>query len=100
MLISQSYILMQVPSNLILNKLGKPAIYLPASVCIQLTTRKRDRMLIFSSKMILWGVISAATAACQSFGGLLASRFFLGVVEATYFVCLPSLRLRVKKIED
>lgn len=26
------YILMQVPSNLFLNKIGKPAIYLPASV--------------------------------------------------------------------
>jgi hypothetical protein len=36
--------------------------------------------------MILWGVISAATAACDSVGGLYASRFFLGFVEATYFV--------------
>ncbi|KFH45921.1 putative transporter -like protein [Hapsidospora chrysogenum ATCC 11550] len=64
------YILMQVPSNLILNKIGKPAIYLPAS-------------------MILWGVISAATAACDSVGGLYASRFFLGFVEATYFNAKP-----------
>ncbi|KAG9249929.1 pantothenate transporter liz1 [Emericellopsis atlantica] len=60
------YILMQVPSNLVLNKIGKPAIYLPAS-------------------MILWGVISAATAGCHSVGGLYAARFFLGFVEATYF---------------
>ncbi len=60
------YILMQIPSNLFLNKIGKPALYLPAC-------------------MVVWGVISAATAAAQSFGGLLAIRFFLGFVEAAYF---------------
>lgn len=60
------YLLMQVPSNLFLNKLGKPALYLP-------------------TVMIIWGVISAATAGAQSFGGLIAIRFFLGFVEAAYF---------------
>ena len=35
--------------------------------------------------MIVWGVISAATAATKSFGGLLAIRFMLGFVEAAYF---------------
>lgn len=60
------YLLMQIPSNLFLNKLGKPAIYLPAC-------------------MIVWGVISAATAACHNAAGLLAVRFFLGFVEAAYF---------------
>lgn len=57
---------MQIPSNLFLNKLGKPALYLPAC-------------------MIVWGVISAATAACHNAAGLLAVRFFLGFVEAAYF---------------
>ncbi|KAK7722657.1 hypothetical protein SLS57_004862 [Botryosphaeria dothidea] len=60
------YLLMQVPSNLYLNKIGLPAIYLPAC-------------------MIVWGAISTATAACQNFGGLVACRFFLGFVEAAYF---------------
>lgn len=60
------YILMQIPSNLFLNKIGKPALYLP-------------------SVMILWGVISGATAGVQSFGGLVAVRFCLGFVEAAYF---------------
>ncbi|KAL8809621.1 MAG: hypothetical protein Q9200_003256 [Gallowayella weberi] len=60
------YILMQVPSNLFMNKIGKPALYLPTC-------------------MIVWGVISAATAAAESFGGLIAIRFFLGFVEAAYF---------------
>ena len=36
--------------------------------------------------MIVWGVISAATASCHNFEGLLAIRFFLGFVEAAYFV--------------
>lgn len=61
------YILMQVPSNLILNKMGLPAIYLP-------------------TVMIVWGVISGSTAGVHSFGGLVACRFFLGFVEAAYFV--------------
>ncbi|CCC09036.1 hypothetical protein SMACR_03135 [Sordaria macrospora] len=60
------YLLMQIPSNLFLNKLGKPAIYLPCC-------------------MIIWGTISAATAACTSAAGLYAVRFFLGFVEAAYF---------------
>jgi len=60
------YVLMQVPSNLFLNKVGKPALYLP-------------------SVMIVWGVISAATAGAQTYGGLIAIRFFLGFVEAAYF---------------
>lgn len=57
---------MQVPSNLVLNKTGKPALFLPTC-------------------MIIWGIISGATGACQSFGGLLACRFFLGFIEAVYF---------------
>jgi len=51
---------------MLLNKVGKPAIYLPCA-------------------MILWGVISAATAAATSYGGLVAIRFCLGIVEAAYF---------------
>ena len=60
------YVLMQIPSNLFLNKIGKPALYLP-------------------TVMIVWGVISAATAGAHSYGGLIAIRFFLGFVEAAYF---------------
>ena len=60
------YLLMQIPSNLFLNKIGKPSLYLPTC-------------------MIVWGVISAATAGAHSYGGLIAIRFFLGFVEAAYF---------------
>lgn len=57
---------MQVPSNLFLNKIGKPSLYLPTA-------------------MITWGLISACTGAVHSFGGLIAVRFMLGFIEAAYF---------------
>ncbi|OJJ60513.1 hypothetical protein ASPSYDRAFT_146706 [Aspergillus sydowii CBS 593.65] len=60
------YILMQVPSNLLLNKIGKPSLYLPTA-------------------MVIWGTISTATAAATSFSGIVACRFFLGFAEAAYF---------------
>ncbi|TPX15851.1 uncharacterized protein E0L32_000185 [Thyridium curvatum] len=69
------YILMQVPSNLVLNKIGRPAIYLPAC-------------------MAVWGVLCACAGAVHNFGGLVAARFLLGFVEAAYFpgcmVCLTA----------
>lgn len=60
------YILAQVPSNLLLSKFGKPAIYLP-------------------TVMIVWGIISGSTAAAHSYGAVVAIRFCLGFVEAAYF---------------
>ncbi|RAL05491.1 putative MFS transporter [Aspergillus ibericus CBS 121593] len=60
------YLLMQIPSNLLLNKFGKPALYLPGA-------------------MMLWGIISTCTAGAQSYAGLVTVRFFLGFVEAAYF---------------
>lgn len=33
----------------------------------------------------LWGAVSAATGAVNSFGSLLACRFLLGCVEAAFF---------------
>ncbi|KAI0254773.1 MFS general substrate transporter [Lactifluus subvellereus] len=59
------YILMQIPSNLFLNYIGRPSIYLPTC-------------------MVLWGVISCLTGTTQSFTGALLTRFFLGFVEATF----------------
>lgn len=54
---------------MILNKVGKPSIYLPGC-------------------MMAWGILSTCTGAVQSYGGLLACRFILGFVEAAYFVGL------------
>ncbi|KAK7206464.1 MFS transporter [Myxozyma melibiosi] len=60
------YILMQIPSNLLLEKLGRPSLYLPLA-------------------MAIWGVLSACTAAVQGFGGLFAVRFLIGFAEAVFY---------------
>ncbi|TKA25060.1 hypothetical protein B0A50_06124 [Salinomyces thailandicus] len=60
------YILMQVPSNLLVAKIRFPAVYICSAVTV-------------------WGAISACTAAVSSYGGLLACRFMLGFVEAVFF---------------
>ncbi|KAI1786688.1 MFS general substrate transporter [Ganoderma leucocontextum] len=60
------YMIMQVPSNMFLNHIGKPSIYLPAC-------------------MIIWGVISILTGITKDFTGALLTRFFLGFVEAAFF---------------
>ncbi|KAI0035900.1 sugar transporter [Vararia minispora EC-137] len=60
------YILMQVPSNMFLNYIGKPSLYLPAC-------------------MIVWGMISVLTGITTNFVSALLTRFFLGFVEAAFF---------------
>ncbi|KAF9075912.1 MFS general substrate transporter [Rhodocollybia butyracea] len=60
------YLFMQIPSNLFLEYIGKPSIYL-------------------SSCMILWGFVSVLTGAARGFHDVLAARFCLGLVEAGFF---------------
>ncbi|KAF2712820.1 permease of the major facilitator superfamily [Pleomassaria siparia CBS 279.74] len=60
------YILMQVPSNLLLNYAGRPSWYL-------------------GSFTIVWGLISALTSQVKNFAGIVACRFLLGIVEAPFF---------------
>ncbi|KAI0089165.1 MFS general substrate transporter [Irpex rosettiformis] len=60
------YILMQIPSNMLLNYIGKPSLYLPIS-------------------MMVWGIISCLTGVATNFVGALLTRFFLGFVEAAFF---------------
>ena len=59
-------VIMQVPSNLILGQIERPAWYLCGC-------------------MAAWGAISASTAAVQNFHGLLACRFLLGFLESAFF---------------
>lgn len=59
------YVLMQVPSNMLITRI-KPGIYM-------------------SSWMLVWAVVSGCTALVQSFGGLVACRFFLGITEAPFY---------------
>ncbi|KAG2117463.1 major facilitator superfamily domain-containing protein [Suillus clintonianus] len=60
------YIIMQIPSNMFLNYIGKPSLYLPAF-------------------MVVWGIISALTGITTNFTGVLLTRFSLGFVEAAFF---------------
>ncbi|KAJ7095326.1 MFS general substrate transporter [Mycena belliarum] len=60
------YILMQIPSNMFLNWIGRPSLYLPGC-------------------MIMWGMVSCLTGVTTSFGGALAARFFTGFTEAAFF---------------
>jgi len=52
---------MQVPSNLLLNYMGRPALYLGFFVTA-------------------WGLVSALTSQVKSYGGIVACRFLLGFV--------------------
>lgn len=61
-----AYILAQVPSNLLLNYIGRPSLYLG----------------FFTTA---WGLVSALTSQVSSFGGIVACRFILGLVEAPFF---------------
>ncbi|TBU39516.1 MFS general substrate transporter [Dichomitus squalens] len=60
------YMIMQVPSNMCLNYLGKPSIYLPTC-------------------MVIWGIISILTGITKNFVSALLTRFFLGFIEAAFF---------------
>ncbi|KAL0577727.1 hypothetical protein V5O48_004276 [Marasmius crinis-equi] len=60
------YIIMQIPSNIFMNLMGKPSIYLPCC-------------------MTLWGLFSISTGFATNFYQALLSRFLLGFVEAAFF---------------
>ncbi|KAL2816503.1 major facilitator superfamily domain-containing protein [Aspergillus granulosus] len=60
------YILMQVPSNLLLNYMGRPSLYLGGCT-------------------VAWGLVSAVTSQVTNYGGIVACRFILGLVEAPFF---------------
>lgn len=59
------YILMQVPSNMIVEKIKRPSAYLGVAIT-------------------LWGMISTLTGNVQNFKGMILIRFFLGFVEAAF----------------
>ncbi|KAF2786607.1 MFS general substrate transporter [Melanomma pulvis-pyrius CBS 109.77] len=60
------YLPFQIPSNLIIAKIPRPGMYICCAV-------------------VIWGGISAATAAVKSYGQLLAVRAILGAAEAVFF---------------
>ena len=69
------YILMQVPSNIIINRIQRPSLYIAVI-------------------MLLWGLVSTLSGVVHNFAGMVAIRFFLGFVEAAF---LPGALLILSK---
>lgn len=69
------YILMQIPSNMFMNRISRPSLYLG---CV----------------MLVWGLISTLTGIVNDFKGMVVVRFFLGFVEAAF---LPGALLILSK---
>ena len=60
------YLPFQIPSNLLITRIPRPGMY----IC---------------TATVIWGGISGATAAVQTYQQLLAVRVILGIVEAVFF---------------
>ncbi|KAK3896645.1 major facilitator superfamily domain-containing protein, partial [Staphylotrichum tortipilum] len=69
------YILMQVPSNMAINLVSRPSLYIGCS-------------------MLLWGLVSTLSGIVTNFTGMVIVRFFLGFVEAAF---LPGALLILSK---
>ncbi|EKV06409.1 Major facilitator superfamily domain, general substrate transporter [Penicillium digitatum] len=69
------YIIMQVPSNMFINRISRPSLYI-------------------SVAMLLWGVVSTLSGSTKKFGDMVAVRFLLGFVEAAF---LPGALLILSK---
>ncbi|WVQ84894.1 hypothetical protein IAT38_007057 [Cryptococcus sp. DSM 104549] len=69
------YILMQIPSNMIINRISRPSWYIGGA-------------------MLIWGMISTCSGVVKSFGGMVAIRFMLGFIEAAF---LPGALLILSK---
>lgn len=69
------YILMQVPSNILINRIQRPSLYIACA-------------------MLLWGLVSTLSGNVHNFAGMVAIRFFLGFIEAAF---LPGALLILSK---
>lgn len=74
------YLLMQIPSNLLLNYMGRPSLYLGFWICV-------------------WGLVSALTSQVQSYGGIVAARFILGFVGMSDLF-LPQYTVSIMALTD
>jgi MFS family permease len=57
------------------------------NVPLTVAARRFSPAVVIPALMVAWGAISAASAAVRGFGGLVAARVCLGVVEAGFFPC-------------
>ncbi|KAF5385673.1 hypothetical protein D9757_005545 [Collybiopsis confluens] len=61
-----SYCPSQIPSNMALNWITRPSLYIGSCV-------------------VVWGLISTLTGITKSYGGLVAIRFFIGIPESAFY---------------
>lgn len=61
-----SYCSAQIPSNMILNKVSRPSLYI--GICT-----------------VLWGMTSALTGITKNYAGILACRIFIGLPESAFY---------------
>ncbi|KAG9312027.1 major facilitator superfamily domain-containing protein [Chiua virens] len=61
-----SYCPIQIPSNMVLNYISRPSLYI--SICV-----------------VLWGLTSALTGVTHNFAGIMACRVFVGLPEAAFY---------------
>ncbi|KAJ6622563.1 MFS general substrate transporter [Mycena sp. CBHHK59/15] len=61
-----SYCPAQIPSNMILNRIKRPSLYIGGCV-------------------VAWGLTSALTGVTKNYAGILACRFFIGLPEAAFY---------------
>ncbi len=69
------YILMQVPSNMFVNRIQRPSLYIALA-------------------MLLWGLISTLSGNAKTFAHMVTIRFLLGFIEAAF---LPGALLILSK---
>ncbi|SPN96484.1 related to nicotinamide mononucleotide permease [Cephalotrichum gorgonifer] len=69
------YILMQVPSNMLINRIQRPSLYIACA-------------------MLAWGLVSTLSGNTHNFAGMVVVRFFLGFIEAAF---LPGALLILSK---
>jgi len=74
---------MQVPSNLLLNYCGKPSWYIGFFVVA--VSKRISFSCTWKANVLKWGLVSAVTSQVTSYGGIVACRFVLGLVEAPFF---------------
>ncbi|KAL4746823.1 hypothetical protein BDW72DRAFT_210153 [Aspergillus terricola var. indicus] len=60
------YVLLEVPSNILLKRFTRPSMYL-------------------GTLIVSWGIIMTLTGVVQNFGGLVTMRILLGIFEAGFF---------------
>jgi MFS family permease len=77
------YLLMQLPSNLLLTRV-RPSLFLGIAMAIWYVPFD-SACRLHGAYCSYRGVISACQGVIQSFSGLIATRFFLGFVEAPFF---------------